>query len=126
MAKKRKSPRRRSIRGLNQKDLQSTAIAAVIGGVGAHVIGMVLEKVLPAEYTQYTHYAKIIGGVAVAAMSKNQMLQAGGLGAATVGAAAVVADLTDGVNGIQLLPAGRNYNPSVYPSNGNPGNVTQL
>jgi predicted phage gp36 major capsid-like protein len=123
MAKKKTSKRRYSrVRGLNKNDLQTTAMAAVIGGVGAHVLGMILEKVLPAEYAQYTHYAKIAGGVAVAAMSKNKMLQAGGLGAATVGAAAVVADLTDGVNGVNLLPPGR---PSVYVS-GTTDGVTTL
>lgn len=106
MAKKRKSTRRRSIRGLNSKDMGSIATSAIVGGGGAVVVKMILDKVLPAEYTQYTHYAQIAAGIGLATMSKNPHLIAAGLGAATVGAAAVVGDLTDGVNGLGLLPPG--------------------
>lgn len=116
MAKKRRVTRRRShVGGLNSKDLAGVATSAALGGVGAVILGMVLDKVLPTEYQQYTHYVKIAGGVAIAAMSKNRMVQAAGLGAATVGAASVVHDLTDGVAGVNLLPPGRNYDPSLYP-----------
>lgn len=107
MAKKRKSPsRRRSIRGLNSKDITGVATSAVLGGAGAVVVKMILDKVLPAEYAQHTHYVQIAAGIGLAAMSKNAYLQAAGLGAATVGASSVVADLTDGVNGLGLLPPG--------------------
>lgn len=111
MAKKRKATRRRRSRvsGLNSKDMTGVATSAVLGGAGAVIIGMVLDKVLPAEYAQYSHYAKIIGGVGLAAISKNKYLQAAGLGAATVGAAAVVQDLTDGtpaIPGMGLLRPG--------------------
>ena len=109
MAKK-KSPRRRRSRvsGFNSKDLQGVAMSAVLGGAGAVVLGMILDKVLPAEQQQYAHYIKIAAGVGLAAMTKNTMLQAAGLGAATVGAAAVVSDLTDGtaVSGLGLLRPG--------------------
>lgn len=104
---KRKSPRRRRrISGLNSKDIQGVATSAVLGGAGAVVLKMILDKVLPAEYAAHTHYAQIGGGILLATMSKNTMLQAAGLGAATVGAAAVVTDLTDGVAGLGLLPPG--------------------
>lgn len=109
MAKKRKSsPRRRraSVRGLNTKDITGVATSAVLGGAGAVVLKMVMDRVLPAEYAAHTHYAQIAAGVLVAAMSKNSYLQAAGLGAATVGAAAVVGDLTDGVAGVNLLAPG--------------------
>lgn len=123
MAKK-KTRRRRSIRGLNSSSLQSTATAAVLGGAGAVVMGMILEKVLPAQYVQYTHYAKIAAGVGLAAMSKNHMIQAAGLGAATVGAAAVVSDLTDGISGgVNLLPMGQ---PSAYVAARQEGGVNVL
>ncbi len=95
--------RRRSIRGLNSSGIQSTVTAAALGGVGAVVFGIALEKILPAEYIKYSHYAKIVGGALMASMSKNKMVQAAGLGAATVGAASVVSDLTDGVNGVSGL-----------------------
>lgn len=107
MAKKRKAPRRRRrISGFNSKDIQGVATSAVLGGAGAVVLKMILDKALPAEYAAYTHYAQIGAGILLTAMSKNTMIQAAGLGAATVGAAAVVTDLTDGVNGLGLLPPG--------------------
>lgn len=110
MAKKRKATRRRRssrVSGLNSKDMTGVATSAVLGGAGAVILGMILDKVVPAEYTQYNHYIKIAAGVGLAAASKNAYLQAAGLGAATVGAASVVADLTDGVNGLGLLPPGQ-------------------
>lgn len=110
MAKKRKVTRRRraSVRDLNSKDITGIATSAVLGGAGAVVLGMILDKVVPAEQAQYNHYIKIAAGVALAAMTKNTYLQAAGLGAATVGAASVVADLTDGaaVTGMGLLRPG--------------------
>lgn len=105
----KKTRRRRSIRGLNSSGIQSTVTAAALGGVGAVVFGMALEKILPAEYVKYSHYAKIVGGALMASMSKNKMVQAAGLGAATVGAASVVGDLTDGVNGVGLIRPGGQY-----------------
>lgn len=110
MARKKKgAPKKRarhSIRGLNQKDLTGLATAAFLGGAGSVIVKMVLDKTLPAEYSKYTHYAQIAAGIALSAATKNNYLQAAGLGAATVGAANVVADLTDGVNGLGLLPPG--------------------
>lgn len=125
MAKKRKVTRRRPrVSGLNSKNLTGVAISAVLGGAGAVFVGMVLDKVLPAKYAQYSHYAKIAGGVALAAMSNNPYMQTAGLGAATVGAAAVVGDLTDGqpaIPGLNLLPPGV---PSRYLAGiGNGGGV---
>lgn len=105
---KKKTRRRPRVSGLNSRDMQGFATSAALGGVGSVVLKMVLDKVLPAEYTQYTSYAQIIAGVTIAAMSKNTMVQAAGLGAATVGAANVVQDLTDGqVSGMGLLPYGK-------------------
>ncbi len=106
MAKKRrKTTRRRSrVSGLNSKDMAGVATSAVLGGAGAVVLGLILDKVVPAEYQQYNHYIKIAAGVGLAAMSKNNYLQAAGLGAATVGTAALVGDLTDGIG---LLPPGQ-------------------
>lgn len=110
MAKKRKAPRRRrSIRGLNSKDMTGIATSAFLGGAGAVLGKMILDKVLPDEHTKYTHYLQIGGGIALAAMSKNTYLQAAGLGMATVGASSVVGDLTDGINGVGvglLAPGG--------------------
>ncbi len=110
MAKKRKNTRRRPrVRGLNSKDMTGIATSAVLGGAGAVILGMILDKVVPAEYTQYNHYIKVAAGIGLAAMSKNNYLQAAGLGAATVGAAAVVQDLTDGTpsaTGLGLLRPG--------------------
>lgn len=122
MSKKRRRP---SVRGFNTKDMTSVATSAALGGAGAHVLGMLLEKFLPAEYAQYSHYVKLAGGVILVSMSKNTMVRAAGLGAATVGAAAIVSDLTDGVNSsassVNLLPPGGGYDPSVYPGGGNTG-----
>lgn len=102
--------RRRSIRGLNSKDIQGIAIGAVIGGAGAVVLDMILDKVLPvdSEMRKQMHYIKIAAGIGLAAASKNSMVQAAGLGAATVGATAVISDLTDGtaVSGLGLLRPG--------------------
>ncbi len=104
MAKKRKAPRRRrSIRGLNSKDITGVATSAILGGAGAVLGKMVLDKILPTQYSQYTHYAQIAAGIGLAAISKNAYLQAAGLGMATVGASSVVGDLTDGIG---LLPPG--------------------
>lgn len=112
MAKQKNRRRRARVSGLNSKDVQGFAVSAVIGGVGSVILKMVLDKVLPAEYAQYSSYAQIAGGVLVGVMSKNSMVQAAGMGAATVGAANVVADLTDGqTNTLGLLPYGR---PSSY------------
>ncbi len=104
MAQKGKKRRRSRVSGLNSKDMTGIATSAVLGGAGAVIFGMILDKVLPEEYTKYTHYAKILGGVGLAAMSSNKFVQAAGLGAATVGAAAVVQDLTDGTPGAKGLP----------------------
>lgn len=99
--------RRSRVSGLNTKDVAGVATSAVLGGAGAVILGMVLDKVVPPEYQQYNHYIKIAAGIGLSAMSKNTYVQAAGLGAATVGTAALVADLTDGVNGMGLLPPGR-------------------
>ena len=105
MAKKR----RRSIRGISKAGMTGVATAALIGGVGAVVIGKALSAILPADYQKYSHYAAAGAGVLVSTMSKNPQLQAAGLGAATVAAAAIVGDLADGVHGtnINLLPPGQ-------------------
>lgn len=121
MANKKTKRRRPRVSGLNSKDMQGVATSAALGGVGSVVLKMVLDKVLPAEYAQYTSYAQIVAGVAIAAMSKNTMVQAAGLGAATVGAANVVQDLTDGqVSGMGLLPYGK---PSTLIAGYNDGDV---
>lgn len=105
MAKKKSRRRSRSrVSGLNSKDMTGIATSAVLGGAGAVLLGMVLDKVVPADYSQYNHYIKVVAGVGLAAMSQNKYLQAAGLGAATVGAAAVVQDLTDGTASAAGLP----------------------
>jgi len=109
MAKRKTARRRRSrVSGLNSKDLTGLATSAVIGGGGAVVLKMVLDKVLPAEYSQYSSYAQIVAGLLVASMTSNAMVITAGLGAATVGAANVVSDIADGttVTGLHLLPPG--------------------
>lgn len=108
MAKKRrKAGRRRSrVSGLNKQDLTGVAIAAVIGGVGAVAGKMVLNNLLPNQFAQHVNYAQIGGGILIAAFFNNPMVQAAGLGIATVGAANVVSDLADGQSVNGLLPYG--------------------
>jgi len=103
MAKRR---RRHSIRGISKAGITGVATSALIGGVGAVVIGKALQAVLPANYQQYSNYAAAAAGVLVTTMSKNAQLQAAGLGAATVAAARIVGDLADG-QAINLLPPGQ-------------------
>lgn len=122
MAKKRKVTRRRRARvsGLNSKDMGGIATNALIGGVGAFALKMVAEKVLPAEYAQYSNYIITAGGIAIAATVKNPMVQAAGLGAATVGAANIVSDLADGQS-INLLPPGGRSQYQLAGLDGKPG-----
>lgn len=124
MAKKSKTRRRRSsIRGLNQKDIGSLAMQAGTGAVGAVVLNMVLEKILPADYVQYKNYITLAGGIGLAAMSKNTYLATAGMGAAVVAGAGVVGDLVDGqATGLGLLPPGQR----AYAIAGNAGAGTEV
>jgi len=104
MAKKR---RRHSIRGISKSGLTGVATAALLGGVGAVVIGKALNAILPADYQKYSNYAAAGAGMLVSTMTKNPQLQAAGLGAATVAAARIVGDLADGQATVGLLPPGQ-------------------
>lgn len=113
MAKKRKTTHRRrraSVRGLSTKDAGSLLMkGALPGAAGAIILKMVLDKVLPAQYAAQSNYALAGAGVLAALLVKNPLVQAGGLGAATVAFTAIGQDLVDGqtpVSGLGLLRPG--------------------
>lgn len=111
MAKRKSTKRRRpvSVRGLNTKDAGGLIMSGVLpGAAGAIVLKMILEKILPAEYSQYSNYALGIAGIGAAIVLKNPMVKAAGLGAAIVAASNIGQDLVDGqpVSGLGLLAPG--------------------
>ena len=109
MAQKKKSMKRKAgVRGFSGKDAGSILMkGALPGAAGAIILKMILGKILPAQYAQYSNYALAGAGVLAAIMVKNPMFQAAGLGAATVAFSAIGEDLVDGqVTGLGLLAPG--------------------
>lgn len=104
------------VRGLNSKDLGSLATQAAIGAAGAIGIRMILGKVLPADYQQYSNYALLAAGLVAAGGTKNPWIANAGVGATMVAATAVLQDLVDGQGAMGLLPPGKNFDPKAYPN----------
>lgn len=101
-----KRRRRSRVSGINSKDIGSVATQYVLPGVaGAIAAGFLTKLPFLSSNPQYTNYAAIVGGVVLAASSRNTMLQAAGVGMAIKGGAAVAGDLLDG-QGVGLLPPG--------------------
>ncbi|MEZ4925571.1 MAG: hypothetical protein R3A50_04795 [Saprospiraceae bacterium] len=99
--------RRRSIRGLSTASISNTLTGQVLPGVLGGVAANYLDK-LPGldQKPQYVNYAAVGGGLLLAVMTKNKMLQAAGIGMAIVGGKKVADDLLDGQGVMHgLLPS---------------------
>lgn len=108
--------RRRSIRGFSSGNIQSALTNQVLPGVLGAVAANYLDKIPGlSSNPQYTNYAGLLGGVLLATMTKNQMLQAAGVGMAIVSGKNIANDLLDGQPGVNLLaPGQRSYNIGEY------------
>jgi hypothetical protein len=98
------------------------------GAAGAIILKKIMDAVLPDDYKDYSMYAIGGAGLLAALMIKNPLIQAAGIGAATVSVANLGEDFVNGgdfKHGLGLYPPGQpstfiaaNYRPRYSPLNG--------
>lgn len=107
--------KRRSVSGLNAKDIQGIAIDSVLPATIGFLVGQILTKqltVFQGKNATIANAAKIAGGIVLASQGSG-MLNNMGIGIAAEGANAIVLPMLKkgGIARVNLLPPGE---PSVY------------